>query len=1651
MTPSEKSALSAQYLNQDVSTTSAQPTVTGNNWINNETYLKGADGNDYVFVPRDFVQKGSVSDGWFKDANGEFYSAPTQYYNSKFLNQDTFKKADQLTLPGTDTNGFVWKKSDYDALNLSSFSDKTFTGYRITDQHPALAGIGYPSAAPDEYLKTPSYVSAPSKISDNMASQAFITPDGQSLTGSRGWEYQNNGWAWDTVRGVLPVVNLVAPVLLTVTAGPAAAQTYMLAQGITQAAINAAQTGNWEKGLMDVGKLYAAQQVGQYVAGQVNGFLPVDASSIAKSMLSGAVTSGLTAGIYGKDINQAFLSGGISGGVGAIASQINGFNDLPTPVKKVFAAAVTAELQGKNSSQLNASVLQAALTSGVAAIANGIVADAMYKKELGREPTAEELNKYIWYTDAKETQPALQTDIKSIKASDALESGADTYTFGGVEQKITPEQKTSYIKDVFKEAGMRYSGTNLSEVVAQSGHTIPTVEDVTNWNNETVAKNSGYTSYQSMQDAFKSANDAGFKTPSDQRFAGSVPADDYYARKEGFDDAEDKKIANSLGVTDGFFKWTTVDKRAYAKSQRFSSYDDLKNANKLGLDSQEYGSYKALPEEAKSKFSDFVSSGQDPSNALTFAQAFSDQSINQIKSADTGTQVAGGSNAVGMASNATAALDANLSRWGGGADTPVNIYNKLLGIMNDYIRSGGDPTDTAAVDSFYARLAVNANPNAAEGDGLPSAGSTDSTSTSSGSASNENAGPTEQENAGPTEQEIAAQIEDQANKSAESSIVRQALRMTVPEYRQYLTMNPDEQIAFREEILQNALNTENAAQSENKVDSPLASSSTGSNQSAVQAPLSQNTQTVDPAIEAARLQEIEDQRIADQQRTENARIEAQRIFEAEQRAKETAALQNTSQSDADKMMKFNLQMDDDQYAQFKRLPEDKQAEVLFNIAISGAPAKEALARAEGTYVAPVVGPAIEAARLQGKNLDDNQLAQYNSLPDDKKQIANDILGNASYSVEDALSYASTGKLTDATEARLQKTADEQSRRDYETSMVAQMFGFTYDEYKAYRGLTDEQTAAFQNLHSQGVPTFEALTDALAGKTSVDAGQTADTSSTGQNTVAGGANQNAGTGSSEQNTATGDQNTVSSGTVQDTVAGGQNTAVDGSAQDTVTGSSGESTLAGGLGQDTASNVSNEGAGTGAESQDSTSNGQGSVSAESGNDGTQSTTEEDTSTGGSGQNAGADQNAGAGTDTGTGGDGSDVTDMGEIEIVGDKNASDEESDQDTGEDQTCAEGYHWNGSMCVADEDVQDESQTCPEGYVYDLELKQCVPVQDTVTGGGGGGGKGNGGGGGGGNQVVTPTPVAPPSAPTSPLASAKLDSSPQFLSSTVSKDTPSHLKELKQLYSSLTPGLAHVLSGDHPSAQQESKQPEISEEEQSWLDSNPNMTKDDLMQQQYGVKFFTEGGSSASDSGFSLDAPKFKTYSPSTLSAAPLAEQQKSRLGSLQQLRASLLSRQQGMAKGGLPDKYAQATPPGHKPEFITGLTGYYAQGKGTGQSDDIDAMLHDGDYVADADLVAALGDGSSKAGAEALEKFRRSIPHQEHASGGHAVPAKIADGEYVFPASFVTAIGKGDNKEGAKILDKMREAIRAHKRSAPTSKIPPKAKSPLDYLKMAKG
>lgn len=65
------------------------------------------------------------------------------------------------------------------------------------------------------------------------------------------------------------------------------------------------------------------------------------------------------------------------------------------------------------------------------------------------------------------------------------------------------------------------------------------------------------------------------------------------------------------------------------------------------------------------------------------------------------------------------------------------------------------------------------------------------------------------------------------------------------------------------------------------------------------------------------------------------------------------------------------------------------------------------------------------------------------------------------------------------------------------------------------------------------------------------------------------------------------------------------------------------------------------------------------------------------------------------------------------------------------------------------------------------------------------------------------------------------------------------------------------------------------------------------------------------------------------------------------------------------------------------------------------------------------------------------------------IPAYLSDGEYVIDADTVAALGDGSNEAGAKRLDEMRKKIRKHKRSAPADKIPPKAKKPEAYLARA--
>jgi hypothetical protein len=66
------------------------------------------------------------------------------------------------------------------------------------------------------------------------------------------------------------------------------------------------------------------------------------------------------------------------------------------------------------------------------------------------------------------------------------------------------------------------------------------------------------------------------------------------------------------------------------------------------------------------------------------------------------------------------------------------------------------------------------------------------------------------------------------------------------------------------------------------------------------------------------------------------------------------------------------------------------------------------------------------------------------------------------------------------------------------------------------------------------------------------------------------------------------------------------------------------------------------------------------------------------------------------------------------------------------------------------------------------------------------------------------------------------------------------------------------------------------------------------------------------------------------------------------------------------------------------------------------------------------------------------------------IPAMLADGEFVFPADVVAAIGNGSTKAGSDALYDMMHSIRKHARSARPKDLPPEIKSPLDFLKKSR-
>jgi len=96
---------------------------------------------------------------------------------------------------------------------------------------------------------------------------------------------------------------------------------------------------------------------------------------------------------------------------------------------------------------------------------------------------------------------------------------------------------------------------------------------------------------------------------------------------------------------------------------------------------------------------------------------------------------------------------------------------------------------------------------------------------------------------------------------------------------------------------------------------------------------------------------------------------------------------------------------------------------------------------------------------------------------------------------------------------------------------------------------------------------------------------------------------------------------------------------------------------------------------------------------------------------------------------------------------------------------------------------------------------------------------------------------------------------------------------------------------------------------------------------------------------------------------------------------------------------------------------------------------------------------AAKGGLPTTVKGREDFRDGKHVAGegdgqSDDIPAMLADGEFVFPADVVSALGNGSTKAGTDKLYEMMHSIRDRARSKGPKDLPPPAfKSPLDYLK----
>jgi hypothetical protein len=286
------------------------------------------DGEKYVFVPQEFVEKGFVQGG-------------QQFYSPGFLTPDALSAASAFTLPSdsslTDaaksiykepTKGLVWKADDFNKINYDNFS---IASYNPSEQYGTIKGYAIKDGVPY-------YAQATNPGSDYTLLDKSGTSTSTTITYTRTGGGGGGGFFADLGREILKA----GPIL------PAALDIVGAAYGLPGigTAIGLGTAG----GLAATGRPEAALNYG---AAALIGQLGVGSSvaGATGSTLAGQVASGTTAGLLsGKTPEEALKTGVVGAGAGLAGQTVAGATD--SAVAGQVAAGTTAGLlTGKTAEQ----------------------------------------------------------------------------------------------------------------------------------------------------------------------------------------------------------------------------------------------------------------------------------------------------------------------------------------------------------------------------------------------------------------------------------------------------------------------------------------------------------------------------------------------------------------------------------------------------------------------------------------------------------------------------------------------------------------------------------------------------------------------------------------------------------------------------------------------------------------------------------------------------------------------------------------------------------------------------------------------------------------------------------------------------------------------------------------------------------------------------------------------------------------------------------------------------------------------------------------------------------------------------------------------------------------------------------------------------